>query len=644
MNATMSEVAQSLRDSLIEYIEATYHISDPGILRQRRELLEQLGVVHQAPYLESTPRYQTGETFAKIKGLDSAARKVLETLAEPTPTGKRLIYNPPYTHQSKAVRDSLVNDKNLLIMTGTGSGKTESFLMPVLGKLAIEATRPDSRFAEMPGMRALILYPMNALVNDQLGRLRAIFGDQRLVQLFNNWCGRPPRFARYTSRTPYAGVRSKAKDQRRLKSFGDFYVGLMKATRAGGESGQRAQKLIDELKSRGKWPAKPDLERWYEGSKRRIWQDDNGDFLRAVTLPDDSELVTRHEVQAAAPDLLVTNYSMLEYMLMRPIERPIFDKTKEWLAKCPNEKFLLILDEAHLYRGAGGTEVALLLRRLRDRLGIPVERFRVVCASASFESKEDAPRFAADLTGTDLDSFAVISGDLNYQTGAVTGSAEEAQLLASLPVETDFRSADLAKRAAAIAPLLANRGVAPTADEAIDSALYRALNGYGPLALLINRTMGNALPVDALGELLFPGADKVTADRAASHLASLASTARVRDEEPSLLPCRVHTFFRGLRGLWACMDPECSALPPTMRGGCVGKLYTQPRDLCECNARVLEFFTCRVCGTAYGRGYTEDPQHPSSVWPEAGSELRNGDDTAAALIALDLLLVEPQQP
>lgn len=644
MNATMSEVAQSLRDSLIEYIEATYHISDPDILKQRRELLEQLGIVHQAPYLESTPRYQTGETFSQIEGLDAAAREVLETLAMPTPAGKRLIYDPPYTHQSKAVRERLVNDKNLLIMTGTGSGKTESFLMPALGKLAIEATRPGSSFADMPGVRALILYPMNALVNDQLGRLRAIFGDKRLVDLFNGWIGRPPRFARYTSRTPYAGVRVKTKDQRRLKSFGDFYVGLLKEARNGGQKGQEAQKLIDDLMARGKWPAKPDLERWYEGSMRRHWQDDEGNFLRAVTLPDDSELVTRHEVQAAAPDLLVTNYSMLEYMMMRPIERPIFDQTKEWLAKCPDEKFLLILDEAHLYRGAGGTEVGLLLRRLRDRLGIPVERFRVICASASFESREDAPKFAAELTGTDPESFVVISGDPKYQPGASTGNLKEAELLASLPLESDFRSSDPAVRSTAVKPLLVNRGVVQGPNEAIDAVLYRALSDYGPLANLVNRTMGNALPVEELGGMLFPGVEKEVADRAATNLAALASTARERDEEPSLLPCRVHMFFRGLRGLWACMDPECGALPLSMKGGGIGKLYTQPRDFCECNARVLEFFTCRVCGTAYGRGYTDDPQHPSSVWSEAGSELRAGDDNATALIALDLLLVKPGKP
>ena len=72
-----------------------------------------------------------------------------------------------------------------------------------------------------------------------------------------------------------------------------------------------------------------------------------------MTLPNDPELLTRHEVLSNPPDILVTNYSMLEYMLMRPLERPIFDATRRWLKAFPDEPFLLVVDEAHLYRGAG---------------------------------------------------------------------------------------------------------------------------------------------------------------------------------------------------------------------------------------------------------------------------------------------------
>src|SRR5213592_3160179 len=109
-------------------------------------------------------------------------------------------------------------------MTGTGSGKTECFLLPILGKLAREAKSTGSRFGQVPAVRALVLYPMNALVNDQLGRLRLLFGDPRIVRNFAKASGRPARFARYTSRTLYPGVRTEAKDQERLKPIGQYYV------------------------------------------------------------------------------------------------------------------------------------------------------------------------------------------------------------------------------------------------------------------------------------------------------------------------------------------------------------------------------------------------------------------------------------
>ena len=233
---------------------------------------------------------------------------------------------------------------------------------------------------------------MNALVNDQLGRLRSLFGDPRIVALFKEWAQRPPRFARYTSRTPYAGVRTREKDSRKLGAFDDFYVEIQRQAEGPPRTSRgRRRLLLDQLKARGKWPAKPDLPAWF-GDKGTEWQDRKTQaFRRAVTLPDDVELVTRHEVQVAPPDLLVTNYSMLEYMLMRPIERPDLRQDARLAGQNPREKFLIVLDEAHLYRGAAGAEVGLLLRRLRDRLNIPPERFQVICATASFRKATYAP-------------------------------------------------------------------------------------------------------------------------------------------------------------------------------------------------------------------------------------------------------------
>src|ERR1035437_771864 len=393
MTQTIKETINQLHSSLREYIEATYHISAPALIEQRKELLDRPGVIHQIPYIESTPRYQSGESFSAIRGLQPAALRAYSVLSTPSGGLPALLYDPPYKHQSEAIRHNLVDGKNLLVMTGTGSGKTESFLLPILGKFANEAKTNPSAFRNQPAVRALILYPMNALVNDQLGRLRSLFSDPRIVALFHQWAQRPPRFARYTSRTPYAGVRTREKDSRKLRAFDDFYVEIQRqADGPPSEERDQARTLLDQLKQRGKWPAKPNLPAWF-GDKGTEWQDRRTqEFRRAVTLPDDVELVTRHEVQGAPPDLLVTNYSMLEYMLMRPIERPVFDKTRDWLAQNPSERFLIVLDEAHLYRGAAGAEVGLLLRRLRDRLDIPPERFQVICATASFHEASYAPQ------------------------------------------------------------------------------------------------------------------------------------------------------------------------------------------------------------------------------------------------------------
>ncbi|MEF3696231.1 DEAD/DEAH box helicase [Desulfolutivibrio sp.] len=637
---TIQETIEQLHGALRDYIEATYHISARSLIARRKELLNRPGVIHQVPYLESTPRYQTGEHFADMEGLPPAALEAYLALSKPDGSLPRLIYDPPYKHQSEAVRGSLIDGRNLIIMTGTGSGKTESFLLPILGKLAREAKEHPHTFSQQPAMRALILYPMNALVNDQLGRLRALFGDPRLVALFKGWTGRPPRFARYTSRTPYAGIRTAKKDSVKLKAFDEFYAYNERRTQdSKPEEQAEAKQLLQALKERGKWPSKPNLAAWL-GEKGSRWQNPKtGEFVRAITLPDDSELLTRHEVQAAPPDLLVTNYSMLEYMLMRPIERPIFDRTHAWLESNSDEKFLVVLDEAHLYRGAAGAEVALLLRRLRNRLGISTKRFQVIGATASFNDHSYAPQFGAQLSGMPAESFNSISGDLDLRPHDAVGSDQDANILGSISLQKYYDASTDLDRLAAIKPLLDYRDVRNEYQP--ETALHHALADFGPMSLLVNTTMKQAVPITELGRKMFPTATPKKADSAVTALMSLGSIARLDPKTPGLLPCRIHCFFRGLPGLWVCMDPDCSELAEEDRGGICGKMYSQPRERCECGARVLELYTCQNCGTAYARAYTDDIDEPSALWSEPGQHLRMAGGETSPLLPLDLLLESP---
>ena len=362
--------------------------------------------------------------------------------------------------------------------------------------------------------------------------------------------------------------------------------------------------------------------------------------MRAVAQPDDTELLTRHEVQASPPDLLVTNYSMLEYMLMRPIERSIFDSTRDWLAENPEEKIMVVLDEAHLYRGAAGAEVGLLLRRLRDRLSIPPERFQVICATASFSEQDYAPEFGGQLAGVPSETFEAVTGDLDLRPHAAAGSERDAEVLASINLER-FYSPIEADREAAIGPLLEYRSVA--AGEGRERDLFKALADFPALGLLVNTTMKAAAPVAELGGQLFPDSAPQQANTAVTALMACGSVARAEPKSPGLLPCRVHNFFRGLPGLWVCMNPTCAEVPASEQSGICGRMYSQPHERCGCGARILEFYTCRNCGSAYARAYSDDIDSPNALWPEPGRRLRMPGGEASPLLPLDLLLEEPRE-
>ena len=639
---TLGETASALHASLRDYIEAAYHVSHPTLVAERRALLDEPGIISQKPYVESTPRYQAGANFGALSGLAPEVTQLFELLSRTVESGKETLpnrlFDPPYTHQATAMEEAL-SGRDLVVMTGTGSGKTESFLLPILGKLATEALRHPTRFGNRSGVRALVLYPMNALVNDQLSRIRLLFGDQRVSEFFTSRTGRPVRFARYTSRTPYPGVRRRERDQLRLKFIDSYYLDRL-------EAGDGSSALVKVLMDGGRWPAKSDLRQWY-GQKRQRWTNTEGDFTRCVTLPHDSELVTRHEVHRWPPDILVTNYSMLEYMMLRPLESVVFERTKEWLEASPEDSFVLVLDEAHLYRGAQGAEVGHLIRRLRTRLQIPPERLQVVCTSASFASEERAREFAAQLTGKTGSTFEVISGDLRYRTPEGVADVSLAERLSVVELAQVFAAQTPEERKTHLGSLFEYLGLSKAELEelSLEEAAYRAVSDLPVMGRLVNRTMDEALPIKQLESELFPAAEPDIAARALMVLVTLGTLARPAPDGAPVLPSRVHVFFRGLPGIWACMDAECPEVAPAHRSSdrpC-GKLYAQARERCGCGARVLEFFTCRSCGTAYARAYTNDVASPTYLWPEPGDLFYDEDGVVPQLHPIDLLLESPKE-
>ena len=160
--------------------------------------------------MESTPVYELGRPYRELR-IPGVAQRVLSRLAEL----KLGLYPRPYAHQAEALEWFFADHADLIVATGTGSGKTEAFLMPILGQLAVRAAERGTK-AAAPGCRAILLYPMNALVNDQLSRIRRLFGAPQASEVISDRRGRPVRFASYTGRTPYPGPRTSARDTERI--------------------------------------------------------------------------------------------------------------------------------------------------------------------------------------------------------------------------------------------------------------------------------------------------------------------------------------------------------------------------------------------------------------------------------------------
>lgn len=623
-------IARRLTESLRSYIEAQYHVRNEAIIRERRRLLEEAGAVNQDPFVESTPVYELDAPYSELD-IPGPVKDALTSLAE---LGSGL-FPRPYVHQARALEAFFTSGSDLIVATGTGSGKTESFLMPIIGQLAMEArARPVS--AALPGIRALLLYPMNALVNDQLSRIRRLFGSPDASTMISAGRARPVRFASYTGRTAYPGPRTSQRDTDRIEPlFEDFYLPVV------ANPTKEA-----ELRAIGQLPEK-DLNRFFAkdleeilttrtGATRRMrhWE------RRLLTQPGDRELMTRHETQECCPEILITNYSMLEYMLMRPIERPIFQQTREWLRADPANEMILVLDEAHMYRGAGGAEVALLLRRLMSRLDVPRSRVRFILTSASLGSDDEATRaierFARDLTGLTEDvprCIEVIRGSRESRQGKREATESEVRALHAFNLSAFERHAvDAGSAHEAVNELCRRLGwPQPGPDRDLADFLFEALSGWGPAEQLIEIVAGTALRLSDVQRGVF-GVSPL-AERATAALIALATFARRARDKRVLLPTRLHMFFRGLPALYACVDPACSHRREDHEYPTLGRLYTQPRERCACGARVYELLTHRECGTAFLRGYTDGP-HGDFLWHVPSGPLRQGHQIPLSEIEL----------
>lgn len=599
MQYTPTQAAGHLKESIASYLESQYRISHPLVFNERAELLRQTGVIAQEPFIEATPAFATDDHIStlEITRPDAVTPGLSQIVEYGLPVGRF----PLYTHQQDALLASASQAPNLLVASGTGSGKTEAFVLPILSRILREAKgweRPGGqtpvegsltnrrwfhsrRHERRPAaMRAVILYPMNALVNDQMSRLRRILALNTSPQWQRqNLNGNLIHFGMYTSLTETTG---RPDGRGKLNRWREHLQQVR----------QEWDQLSPDLKNAGNWPYT------------------NG-----------PEMLCRWDIQAAPPDILVTNYSMLEYMLIRPIEAGIFDTTREWLDSSSDNKFTLVLDEAHTYTGANGTEVAHLIRRLKDRLGIASgdDKLRAIATSASINpaaagDPQDLTKFTAELFGEPQETFTFIQAGVEDQEAQPRTPDPDAMKAFA----TFHEGFDIDDPMPAIDRLSDSLGVtSPDQDLDPTVALHDLLEDNETLRWARARTARNATLISELSQETWPGdyPDDIK-DRATAGLLAAGSFARPEpqpDTQP-LLSMRVHTFFRGLAGVWACIDPNCSEIPAKHKGDRpVGKLYTDPRIWCSCGARVLEIFTCRKCGLIFLGGVPDSG--PGALWP-----------------------------
>ena len=598
---SVQSTQEALKNRLLDYIMTAYFGKNDDLRELCIDEIKRKGVLWQEPYIEANVAYKTvSNGIQKSQLLPDDIKVFLKALAD----NHLGVFPSPYKHQIEAI-EAFYQGKDLLVATGTGSGKTECFMWPLVTKLMQEASK-DTNTWKMHGVRAIMLYPMNALVADQIGRLRKMIGDTegKFHQVFDNTTDRNnryPTFGMYTGRTPYAGKETLKKDSDLADTL---EKDLLKRT-------PEIQKQLFDL---GKYPAKDSLSHYIEGLR-------NG---KHVTDELDSEMITRFEMQKEAPDILITNYSMLEYMLMRTVEQNIWTQTKEWLQASPQNKLLFIIDEAHMYKGASGGEVALLIRRFFNKLNIDRSRIQFILTTASMPSNAygEIYQFYCDLTAANS------SENLNF----IVGEREEINttdiiepdplLLSSFQIESLHRPTHeklvAIKDFAKLASL--DYSLCNFDDEReVEEWLYNNLNHLGPLLRIMKKCRGNATSFSQLSKMAFPKCTLEIGEKATSVILAVAPLAKSKNGQ-ILFPSRIHMFFRGLSGMYACSNPNCTEKHKSNNLP-IGKVYFGKHDdICKCGGRIYELINDRACGALFYKGYMDENDTQNQyVWNKKGT-------------------------
>lgn len=476
----------TIRKEYNDYLSSILAVRNPEITRKATEAVRK-GTFVKGPYLEATPPFVQGKSLHSLfdEGIVSG---------EFSRIPEDIHYDRPlYAHQELALRKICGEQKNVIVATGTGSGKTECYFYPIFNELM----RQEEAGTLGDGVQALLLFPMNALANDQQKKLRQLLKNYPQIT-----------FGRYTGETPF-GSEDEARSNYRTKHGED---------------------------------------------------------------PLPNEMLSRERMQKTPPHILLTNYAMLEYLLLRPADSTLFDgcQAKNWR--------FVVIDEAHTYRGANGAEIALLLRRLKERIGHNTDRkLRCIATSATLgseDAKSDLCNFAANLFGEPF-----------YTDDIVTSLREEMTVHAGQHCFTPDEYRELKQELEGLS------------EEEQGRAAFSRLRNDRRIVQIHEYLKEKPRLFDDVAEMVFPElSTRSERLETLALLVELATLAKPDVNAKALLPARYHLFAKSLEGLFVSLYPDTQT-------------YLDRKEVAKLGGRlvpVFELANCQRCGQEYIVGITRE--------------------------------------
>lgn len=463
------------------------------------ELNKHLQFREQVIQAEQLPLLAGGKSsFRGNKKLQQAFLSILQS--------NTFSYSTPlFAHQEKAIRTAMAN-KDFILSSGTGSGKTESFLLPALARLFNE-TDEERR---QSGIRVLIIYPMNALINSQIHRLQSLIGVQDPTR-------EPIRFALYNS------------------------------------------KLKESL------------------SQFNAYEHEKSDFC---TWPD-CQTISREELRKNPPHILVTNYSMLEYALIRPKDYCLFLPERQKL-------HTIILDEAHTYMGAMAAEISMLIRRVLLAFNKQSSEVQFFATSATIgDPQKDEGyllrKFASELFAKDIKSVEYIDGNrvkplsfINHKKPIPT--TEIFLLLEKLEALPSEASDE--ERLQTI-----QQQFPSCTSSSFQDALYEVFSRNETLVEVVNNLTKEPITITKLSKKLGIQSQRSLAYSVIRHLSIITSAIKTKP----LVKLRLHSVVEAPDGVFYCRS--CKTFYNSFHEHC-------PNPTCKCEP-LYELVVCKECGEAY---------------------------------------------